>query len=162
MHEPTAMKVSCPLCGKADAKFQPEGQFACVVCGRFDMTFQLRVDRDMQGYPLHPYLSAATRKASESRRPLILTLDNWQELEEEQRSIRISEKLSGLLRLVAKRSGGPGGNCKIIINHDHPLIAARDPAELMTYLDYFVSQGILTFVGKAPDGLVYALTVPGW
>jgi hypothetical protein len=158
-----AAQVTCPLCGK-DARFHPGDpiNIACDVCGRFGMTFELTVDRDMQGQP-HPYLSAATRKAYESRRPLILDMNNWQLLEDEQRSIRVSEKLNDLLRLIAKRSGTPGQVCKIVGLRDYPLIAARDDRELETYLLPLERRGFLFPPQPYDEGTIGCrLTIPGW
>jgi hypothetical protein len=103
---------SCVLCGRRTAKVLSDVPMivSCEVCGEFSMDFRLAVDRDMQGHRLHPYLSAATRKAcARSGRPLTLNHDNWRELEEEQRSIRVAQKLNDLLLLVAERAGAPGG-----------------------------------------------------
>lgn len=135
----------------------------CAVCGRFGITFELVVDRDLaRGAGPRPYLSAATRKAHESGRPLTLTTDNWRELEAEQRSIPVSEKLNQLLLFVAARSGGPGGECLIRPWFDYPLIAGRNPAELVRYLEHFVSQGILVTDKTYTDANHYDLSISGW
>jgi hypothetical protein len=89
------------------------------------MDFKLVVDRDMQGTP-HPYLSAATRKAFDAGMPLRLTMENWQGFEDRQRSIRVSQKLTDLLQLIAKRSKTPGQRWTIKVDQDYPLIAAEN------------------------------------
>lgn len=157
-----AAEVRCPLCGK-EARFHPGDpiSIACDVCGRFGMTFELTVDRDMQGQP-HPYLSAATRKAYESRHPLVLSMRNWQELEDEQRSIRVSEKLNHLLRLIADRSGTPGQGWKIVPLRDYPLIASRDTEELQSYLLHLEQRGFLRQQAYADDAVDCRLTIHGW
>ena len=68
----------CVLCGHSDVKVQigDPASFDCAVCGQFEMDFELQVDRDMNGYDLHPFLSGATRKAYASGHRLLLTLDN--------------------------------------------------------------------------------------
>jgi hypothetical protein len=157
------METECPLCGTGTAKFQAgDPRFvSCPICGKFGLDFRLQVDRDMQG-ERHPYLSAATRKASESGRLLILDLSNWKTIEEEQRTIRISEKLTLLLRLIGDRSGSPGGEWKIESYCDYPLVAAQNPAELGAYLEYLARRGLIEERARRNDGTLYALTIPGW
>ncbi len=158
------MEVACPLCG-GKTRFWgalPETLFDCAICGRFTLTFELTEDRDMQGQP-HPYLSAATRKAHEAGRPLTLDMNNWQRLEAEQRSIRVSQKLTNLLRLIAERSGTPGRAWKIVIPRDYPLAAARDAAEFESYLVYLHERGLLSRRTESTDGHdSWGLTIPGW
>jgi hypothetical protein len=125
------------------------------------MTFELHVDRELQRRN-YPYLSAATRKHWEkSRRPLILGTDNWREHEDEQRSIRIPQKLTHLLRLIADRST-PGHAWKVRATFDFPLIAAEHSEELQFYLDDFAERKFLRCLSRANDGDSYQLTVAGW
>jgi nucleoside 2-deoxyribosyltransferase len=154
----TGRTVQCPLCA-SDAAFWgalPETLFDCAVCGRFKMNFDLTHDRDMQGEP-HPYLSAATRKASAEGIPLMLTMDNWRQLEDQQRSMRISQKLTDLLRLIAARSETLGQRWSINLDKDYPLIAAANSGELSHLLAHLHTRGWLE------DGTTNCqLTVPGW
>lgn len=119
------------------------------------MTFELNVDRDMQGQP-HPYLSAATRKAAESGR-LILTTANYRELEERQRSIRVSQKIADLVRLIAARTGSPGQRWLVKPDRDYPLVAAKDAVELECCLAHLQSRGFL-----AGNTTNCQLTISGW
>src|ERR1022692_1510355 len=104
MNDQFSRSAACPLCASKVTFQQSDLDYlvTCQTCGKVGMTFELSVDWDMQGTP-HPYLSAATRKASEAGIPLTLTMENWQRLEEGQRSIRVSQKLTDLLRLIAIR-----------------------------------------------------------
>ena len=157
------MEVQCPLCG-GQTKFWgalPEALFDCAVCGRFKMTFELTADRDMKGEP-HPYLSAATRKAHASGHPLRLDMDTWQQLEDEQRSIRVSEKLSHLLRLVAEQCRTPGGVWRITLSVDYPLIAARDDTELQSYLSYLKERGFVSYQPYLGGTADCGVLIPGW
>jgi hypothetical protein len=161
-------KQRCPLCGIGDTDALDgltKARFLCRVCGAFEVSHRLLEDIDFQSSQSHPYLSAATRKAYDAGRMLLLNPKEWRELEEGQRSIRITEKLNDLLRLVAKRSDGPGGSCDIRDGIDYPLIAAAGPGEFRAYLDHFRDQGILKRLEhnpNDPDRGLYALTVPGW
>lgn len=173
MNRKVASKVACPLCANSETLFHPgpdvHSSFGCPVCGEFVMTFALSADSDMQGQP-HPYLSAATRKASEAGSPLVLTMDNWRQLEDQQRSIRVSQKLADLLRLVADRSGTPGKVWKIAPDRDYPLIAAHDVTELRSYLDHLYQRKFLAklqtyFDVDISDELTVTeckLTIAGW
>jgi hypothetical protein len=166
MDDRNAVASQCPLCGN---KPRSQGEdptetsfFDCEVCGRFGITFELMEDRDMQGQ-VHPYLSAATRKANLSRRRLVLTTKNWQVLEDEQRSIRVSQKLVDLLRLIAERSATPGRTWELHISRDYPLIAAHDPAELLSYLRHFEQLGFVRYPeGFSGHPTVCELTITGW
>jgi hypothetical protein len=160
MNNEFTQKGRCPLCVNPETWWQPGRDngtfFDCPVCGKFFMDFKLMVDRDMQGTP-HPYLSAATRKASEAGNPLTLTMENWQRLEYEQRSIRVSQKLIDLLQLIAARSKTPGQRWLIKLNHDYPLIAAADNVELSHLLAHLTQKEFLA------DGTTNCLlTVAGW
>ncbi len=164
------MKLACPLCG-GETEFSgaiPQTLFDCSVCGRFKVTFELNADRDMQGQP-RPYLSAATRKASESGRLLVLDMDNWQRIEEEQRSIRVSAKLAQLLQLIADRTEAPGHQWECLPRRDYPLIAARDAEELESYLMHLGHRGLVHLfhserlgIPALPNKSICGLTVSGW
>jgi hypothetical protein len=158
-------KAPCPLCGNQDTSFRtgdPFSFFQCDRCGQFGMTVELRVDEEFQGKN-HPYLSAATRKEFEmSGRPLALMTTNWRKLEDVQRSIRISEKRTDLLRLIADRSGGPGHVSKIRATFDFSLIAAEHAGELQFYLNDFEERKLLRCLSQTNDGNSYQLTVAGW
>lgn len=152
----------CPLCGNLAATFSSHDpvRVSCQVCGQFQMSFELSYDRDIRG-KIHPYLSAATRKAHKAGRPLNLDLNNWQELENEQRSIRVSAKLNDLLWLIAENTGTPGQSWEIKTDSDYPLIAAKDPSELEAYLLHLKEQGRVSHL-RTNDGARCALTIPGW
>ncbi|HLY20745.1 MAG TPA: hypothetical protein VKR61_26140 [Bryobacteraceae bacterium] len=105
----------------------------------------------------HPYLSAATRKASESGHPLFLKNENWQRYEAEQRSIRVSEKWDHLLRLIAEHTETPGCFWKIRPTIDYPLIAAVNATEVQYYLDYLAKTRLME---QQENGV--RLTVFGW
>src|ERR1700676_2443382 len=130
------MSQECPLCGAyltAGAVLRracPHTSIPinCAVCGQFGIVERFTLDPSILGGP-RPYLSAATRKASERDDPLCVDLDNWRKLEEEQRSIKVSTKLTDLLRLIAKRSPTVGEKWKYKLETDYPLIAAANASE---------------------------------
>lgn len=157
----------CPLCGTPDARFYPGEpcQFDCRTCGQFGVTFQLQVDRDLQEPHLHPFLSAATRRAFEAGQPIVLSMENYRALADAQRAMRVSEKVTILLGLIAKHTETPGHGWPISTDVDYPLIAARDPKELQAYLDHLVRSKLLHVepISGDPDGdHAYELTIPGW
>jgi hypothetical protein len=130
----------------------------CKRCGEY--TIQPPVATAIDDGEPRPYLSAATRKASDSGNPLILENDNWQLYEAEQRSIRVSEKVGDLLQQIAKNTKTPGRGWRMAQAFDYPLIAAFDQAELASYLDYLVSKGLVTMPVDNHTG--WGLTVAGW
>jgi hypothetical protein len=131
------------------------------VCGQFGATLEFLVDSDIRD-EVHPYLSAATRKAySSGGQPIVLTTKNWKELEEQQRSTRVSEKLDRLLRLFAEHSDAPGGTWNINIHKDYPLVSALNPAELAAYLNHLAAKGYLASL-ETYGRTFYELTVAGW
>jgi hypothetical protein len=105
----------------------------------------------------HPYLSAATRKASDAGMPLTLTRDNWRRHENGQRSIRVSQKITDLLQLIAAHTERPGQRWLIKLDRDYPLVAAIDAAELSRYLAHLQERGLLA--GNTTD---CELTIAGW
>ncbi len=153
-------RAPCPLCASPNVEWRPgpdiDKTIRCRVCGCFVMDFKLIVDRDMRGTP-HPYLSAATRKASEMGALLTLTMDNWQGLEQEQRSIRVSQKLADLLRLIAAHSKTLGQQWRMNLERDYPLVAAADSVELSKLLAHLYEKG---YLAEPTDRC--ELTVAGW
>lgn len=119
-------------------------------------------DRSFHGKP-HPYLSAATRKVNESGHVLLLDMGNWQDLEAEQSSISVSQKLVDLLQLISKHCRTPGQVWLMDTSKDYPLIAAHDKTELESYLDHLHKRGLLHKPQPLSDGTTHCqLTIAGW
>lgn len=113
---------------------------------------------------LRPYISAATRQASESGRTLMITTTNLDEIGVPHRTSRVSEKLDKLLGHLARKAGVPGGAHIIVYSRDYPVADARDEDELRAYLDYLVNEGLAraSVTGRGPMEAEYGITIKGW
>jgi hypothetical protein len=143
----TSQGQQCPICRSDEATIQKglRPTYVCPICGTFILENALSITppREWADEP-HPYLSAATRKASEAGDPLTISHDNWRRLEEEQRSIRVSQKLTDTLRLIAARSGSPGHLAEIKADRDYPLVAANDEPALREYIGHLCKRELVT------------------
>jgi hypothetical protein len=92
----------------------------------------------------------------------MLDTKNWRELAENQRAVRVPEKLDRLLRLIADGSAQPGRSRFITPAIDYPLVSAFDGVELEAYLNYFVGKDILRIRAAGPSTNGYELTIDGW
>jgi hypothetical protein len=154
------IKQKCPVCCNEGADFRsgPQSEYDCRICGNYvlEYSFAMEIQRQLGGEP-HPYLSAATRKAAEAGSPVTLSLDNWWQLEEQQRSIRVSQKLTDLLKLIASHSKTLGQCWRIDLAKDYPLIAATNSIELSELVAHLQRREWLK------DGTTNCqLTIPGW
>jgi hypothetical protein len=159
MPERSLHKTTCPICKNACAALEKLNPplVDCQLCGKFTITPALVTVID--GEP-RPYLSAATRKACKSGPPLFLGSENWERLEQQQRSIRVSEKLDDLLRLIAEGSEVPGRGWRIKLAFDYPLIAAFNQDELKFYLSELETAGLVWPPTTGDVG--WGLTIKGW
>jgi hypothetical protein len=161
---------SCPLCLKAAGNLRENVAadtvyVTCTTCGNYAITGELQEDRDFDIDGAHPYLSAATRKATVRGQTLTLTTENWQDIEHFQRSLRVSEKIHELLRLIANHIEAPGRSWAICPKRDYPLITAADHAEVMTYLNHLQARELLIYkvqVIESLESISCEITIPGW
>ncbi|MDE3178774.1 MAG: hypothetical protein KGM47_03860 [Acidobacteriota bacterium] len=113
---------------------------------------------------LRPYLSAATRQASEGGKPLTVMPDDLREIAEPHMGTTVSEKIDKLLSHVARKTHVPGRSLTIQYRYDYPLVDGLDEGELKDYLDYLVRQGLLRAeaTGRGPSETAFKLTIDGW
>jgi hypothetical protein len=121
----------------------------------------------MVGIPeaLRPYLSAATREASENGRPRpLLTTGNLDELAEPHRQTTVTGKLDKLLALLAKKTEVPGSAYVLRFKHDYPLVDARDEMEFRAYLDHLLATGAVksSGTGGGSGEAAFQITISGW
>src|SRR5258708_34634669 len=106
------MNVNSALCGHPAAFVSEE--FRCETCGRYQMPFELQVDRDIKGIGdrvLKVALSAATKQENFFYgRILKLTLENYLSLAETHRWTSVSRKFQLVLEVGRKRSKHFGDN----------------------------------------------------
>lgn len=155
-----ATSAHCPLC-QLEAELENSRSrtfpFNCRRCGKFEIT------EEAAGVPdeLRPYLSSATRQASESGRRLKITTTNARDLAESHRRTTVTERLDKLLAVLARKAKSPGTPSVLSLGFDYPLVDAHDERELGAYLGYLQEKGILREVG-IPSGVAYLITIDGW
>ena len=86
---------------------------------------------------------------------------NWQELVESQESLRVGEKLNRILRLIGRKAEGPGGTAVITHAQDYYLYSSASLQELVAYLDYLQSRGLVKLL-LISEKTHCTITVPGW
>jgi len=113
---------------------------------------------------LRPYLSAATRQATERGEPLTITSQNFRELAETHQRTTISEKLDKVLQFIAVKTKAPGTWHNILPNYDYPVADARNDAEFEQYLQYLKRKELLQVQEPGPGrvGGQYQLIIDGW
>jgi hypothetical protein len=155
----------CPICGepaRAELTTSMSFPFTCPRCGEFVITFELLKGSIPDN--LRPYISAATRQATEEGRQLKITTTNFREIADYKQRTTVSEKLNKSLAYIAKKTGAPGSWHPLRLAYDYPLVDARDEDELKAYLDYLVRQGLLfeEQATGAGNAAAYQLTIEGW
>lgn len=128
------------------------------------MSEQLESTKDVIPAELRPYLSAATRQATEKGRQLRITYANFKEIPEVHQRTRVSEKLDKLLAFLAEKTKVPGGWHIVRFGYDYPVVDARDNEEFKAYLNYLVHKGQLEpgSTGGGPGEGNYRITIDGW
>jgi hypothetical protein len=66
-----------------------------------------------------------------------------------------------LLRLLAKRCGSPGGETTISYPDDFTLIDAKEPQELVEYINYCEKSGLLS-AEQLGTMVICRLKIDGW
>ena len=112
--------------------------------------------------PLRPYLSAATRGASERRNMIRLTTKNWRDLAEQCERATVMERVDKLLRAIARKGGNPGAFVQLSFNADFPLAGASSSGELLTYLEHLQGKGLVFQSASSNKAATYKLSVAGW
>jgi hypothetical protein len=157
------MNAHCALCGNP-AAFASE-EFRCEICGRYQMPFELQVDRDIKGIGdpvLKVALSAATRQENFFYdRMLKLTLENYLSLAGTHRWTPVSRKFQLALEVGRKRSKHFGDSFKLDFKKDYPLIDAVSPAEAWALICHLMESQLIAS-RSVSDQVTYALTAKGW
>jgi predicted nucleotide-binding protein with TIR-like domain len=159
----TEQSSTCPICGKgARVRVSPteKHDVTCRTCGVFSMSIELIDDLPSeQGFEqLRPFLSAATRQASESGQPLTLLSTNWREHAEAHATTSISGKAQKLLKFLRERSTALGDTVRFRSSTDFPLMDAASSSECDAILTSLENRGLVEYPGMG----IVALTVDGW
>ncbi len=164
----------CPICGKSrdgGVKFdgspgQAEHLIICPQCGQFECDTSTRTNLpDRLTDAVKGGLSCATRQAWEAvKKPLYVTLSKAQELATPHMNTRVSDNLDKLLRLIATRSGRPGGPLATFdYVTDFTLIDCCRDGEFGQYLDWLQEAGTAQRMpGSNSRAAQFRLTMKGW
>src|SRR5438876_1073039 len=111
--------TKCPICGEitgmtATPRASTSTTFECRRCGEYTITWLLL----SAGIPaeIRPYLSAATRQATERGQPLTVTNENFRDLAEAHQRTTVSEKLDKVLAFIASKTRAPGTSHAVLKN----------------------------------------------
>lgn len=130
----------CPVCCRnAAGPIAPAEDFyrvSCDYCGEYRITPELAEDLPSEIGDSRPYLTAATRQASEESAPLDLTRRNWRGYADAHRHTSITRKLDKLLRYIQRRSEFPGATVPIDTQTFPPIIDARDQSEVRYFAEH--------------------------
>lgn len=156
----------CPICresSNAEKTARSSYYVDCPRCGRFEIERKLTVDGFIPDH-LRPYLSAATRQATENGQRFTIVETSLREIAELDERTTVSEKLNKLLVFLAKRTRAPGSAHVFRHSLDYPLVDARDEKEFVAYLRYLRDQRMLVALatGGGPGEAAYQLTIDGW
>ena len=129
--------MNCLLCQSDSLISSPRSlgphdeDFQCPVCGHYQMSFELQVDRDItkDNRPLLAALSAATKQANAVGKILRLTLENYFPTAEAHRWTPVSRKFMKVLEVCQKRSSHFGARFALDFRVDYPLLDAITPEE---------------------------------
>ena len=147
-HSPTALLVSGPSTLPHVIK--------CERCGTFDSDEQFAVSwRDLQ--PL-PKLSGLARTHSELGERLLITFDNYEDLQKRAPS-SVMEKARALLRALVRKSPQLGSAVELKIDVDYPLGFCTDEEEFRCLIYALVE---LKWVTPPAHGYILKLTLSGW
>jgi hypothetical protein len=157
----------CPVCDQL-ATYRHHTRtignvYDCLRCGSYVATLEFIQDvPSIIPNPLRPYLSAATREASERDKPITLTTDNWRDLAEQYQRATVTARVDKLLEAIARKSGSPGVYVPLTYENDYPLAGALNHTELVSYLDYLHGEHLVFPNDTSNRGGAYKLSIAGW
>jgi hypothetical protein len=135
----------------------------CTRCGRYGLDPLIVLTPPILDEGDAPFLSAATRQASERGRPLELNSStNFSDLVVTQRSSTVSQKIETLLRVIALRCVRPVAMTVVESARDYPLADCQGEDEFGVYLVYLKQQGLLASQPTRDDKLACHPTINGW
>ena len=138
----------------------------CDLCGPYRMNF-LAYLTPLGGPAGNFWLRAAARQYREvTGQPILITLEEMESLAEEHASTSVAQNVTKLLNYLVRHSPRPATDVQVVAGQDYTIIDARDPAELMFYVNYLCEAGLITRTGSIGAALhdkqTYQLTYKGW
>jgi hypothetical protein len=135
-------------------------EIGCAACGDYWISEAALTEIEREPV-LRGCVSVATREASDAKRPLALTRDNWRDIARTFVGTPIGVKIQRLLGLARKRSRWYGDSVMLYLDADWPLLHAYSADEAQALMLELQRRGLLS--GQAGiDDLGLALTIEGW
>ncbi len=135
----------------------------CKRCGRYRISQRLAKTPHVPN-DLKPYLSAATRQASDAGKPVLLDVSNLEDLAALHSSVTVSQKVDKALRFAATKCRQPGIVSDLDSNLDYPVADCKSSSEFDQYIGYLVEKNLLRRysdeLGEPTNS--YAPTIEGW
>ena len=132
--------MDCPLCTSRRWPTHVEDieSIQCAICGKFDVTLELTLDvvNGRLTRQVFPFISAATRQASETDTRLTLTPQNVEAYIEAHRWTTFPEKARKLLTWIAKQSSFFSEGVYFSHKTDYPIIDAVSEQECWAILGH--------------------------
>jgi len=113
------------------------------------------------------WLRAAARQYREvTGKSILITLEEMESLAEEHATTSVAQNVAKLLSYLVRHSPRPATDVPVVGGQDYTIIDARDPAELMFYVNHLREAGLITptgpFGATEHDRQTYRLTYKGW
>lgn len=136
-----------------------EQWITCPVCGKYGLDHYLLRNPLLSLGELAPFVSAATRQASERGRPVELNQSTkFSTIAEPYRNSSVSQKIEKLLRTIAERCRRPGQKATLSPARDYPLADCADVSEFVSYLMHLNDSKLI----NCPGGNDWSPTSAGW
>jgi hypothetical protein len=155
-----AEDTTCILCGqRARHWLGPDTRLECSVCG----LYYLRTGADLalsEDESVRPFLSAATRQASERGKPITLTIDNYGAYADEHRWTSVQTKARKILEYLREKSSYFSHTVEFHCRTDYPLFDAVWPGECSGLMEMLDGRGYIIRDGRLDEA--WKLSMDGW
>jgi hypothetical protein len=160
---PTCFMCDDPVQVDSPNVFGPEYHtFSCRRCGQYGVSVHLLRAPDMPS-DLRACISAATRQAHESGRPILLKRGNLASIAAPHQNVRVLDKVEKVLQHIAAKCGRPGSAAAVDSTFDFPVADCVDFRELEAYLSHLLKKGLIESVAVYQSNApAYAPTIDGW
>jgi hypothetical protein len=157
--------IMCRRCGKYRATEGAHSELIAIEFPQPSSTRNVELALSIALSPdskLLPFLSAATRQASEEGSPLELRESLWRSWAAAQERLSVSQKARKALEHIGRKSSRPGAEVAVDVDVDYPVVGAVHPDELGLYLGHLAKNGLITPHTTMSRRWDTSLTMAGW